>query len=161
MTVKLPVAIETPQQLQAAIYEIERYLEWLRASEAKQHVGQKGGAGEEPSCSAETQTLITEQLQGHPVSPAKLEEVLATLRATQPPILHLVLAGLAPPALRRRLVEWVRVNGHPEALVQLTADSTIGGGVMIRTPDHLYDESFRTKLLAHRGELIKALQHVR
>jgi len=156
----MPAAIETPEQLRAVEVELERYIGWLRESRVQQKVG-AGAKLQEPKLSRESVDVIAAAGGGKEVPVTGLDKLLAALRRWQPPVLHLILADIASPAVQTKLAEWVRANGHPQALIQLSADRTIGGGVVIRTPNHLYDYSFRTRILANRDKLQKVIAGVR
>ena len=160
MEFKLPGDIQTPEQLQAAVYEVERYADWLRESSVHKEVGATNLPGE-PAMAPETLAVVKAWQKGKKVTAESLSKLAAWLRAYHPPVIHLVLADIAPPALRKRLSDWVRTNCHPAALLGLSADSTIGGGVVIRTTNRLYDESFRHRLVENRGALAKAVSSVR
>jgi hypothetical protein len=156
----LPLELETVEQLQAAKYEIEQYANRLQVATIRQAVGQ-APAQDTSSLMPAAQAIIVAWQGKKTVSAASLTELLATLKGLQPPVLHLTLTNIAPPTLRRALSQWVRANAHPQALLQLSVDSSIGGGVVIRTTNHLYDDSFRTQLLAHRDNLTKVIADVR
>jgi hypothetical protein len=156
----MPSDIQTPEQLQAAIYEVERYADWLRESSVRRGVGATNLPGE-PTMATETLAVVKTWQKGKKVTGESLGKLAVWLRAYHPPVVHLVLADIAPPALRKRLSDWVRLNCHPAALLALSADSTIGGGVVIRTVNRLYDESFRHRLVANREALAKAVSNVR
>lgn len=160
MEFKAPEEIQTPEQLQAAVYEIERYAEWLRETGVRREVGVTNQPSE-PAMAPETLAAVKIWQKGKKVTAESLSRLAAALRAYRPPVVHLVLADIAPPALRQRLSAWLRANCHPAALIALSADSTIGGGVVIRTTNRLYDESFRHRLVAGRGALAKAVSDVR
>lgn len=156
----MPADIQTPEQLQAAIYEVERYADWLRETGVRREVGATN-LPDEPAMAPETLAAVKAWQARKKVTAESLAQLAAALRTYKAPVVHLVLADIAPPALRQRLSAWIRANCHPSALVALSADSTIGGGVVIRTTNRLYDESFRQRLVANRDALAKAVSDVR
>ena len=160
MEFKVPADIQTPEQLQAAVYEVERYTEWLRETSVRKEVGATSLPGE-PAMAPETLAAVKAWQGGKKVTAESLSKLAAWLKAYRPPVVHLVLADIAPPALRKKLSAWIRTNCHPSALLAVSADSTIGGGVVIRTTNRLYDESFRHRLVANRAALAKAVSNVR
>lgn len=160
MEFKVPGDIQTPEQLQAAIYEVERYAEWLRETGVRHEVGATN-LPDEPGMATETLAVVKAWQARKKVTAESLSQLAAALRGYHPPVVHLVLADIAPPALRQRLSAWLRANCHPMALLAMSADSTIGGGVVIRTTNRLYDESFRHRLVAGRDALAKAVGDVR
>ena len=160
MVFKLPEEIETPEQLAAAAYEIQRYADWLDSNKVRHKTGAPKLATQ-PALAPQSTAVLEAWQADHPADKPALEELVTTLEGFQPPIIHITLVDIATPALLHKLVTWVRANGDPKTLVQLVADSTIGGGVVIRTPNHLYDHSFRSQLLAHRSALTKVIANVR
>jgi hypothetical protein len=159
MAFKLPSEVESPNQLLGCRLEAEGYSVWLRDAAARQKVKVAGKA--EPSLSEVTLAVIKAWQGAKPVTVDSLDALVAELTNWQAPVLHLSLAAVAPPALRQQLVAWVRTNCQAEALVNFVSDSSIGGGVIIRTPDHIYDYSFRAKLMAGRAGLAKGIANVR
>jgi hypothetical protein len=156
---KLPPEVETPNQLLGSCFEVERYSAWLRDSTARQKV--MVADIPEPSLTGVTLAVIRAWQGAKKVTPESLDSLVVALTSLHVPVLNLSLAAVPPPALRERLVQWVRTNCHAEALVNFVTDATIGGGVVIRTPDHIYDHSFRVRLMAGRGVLAKVIADVR
>lgn len=158
MAFKLPLEIETPGQLFGCQFEVERYAGWFRESQVHQKV--QAPALEEPSLTDLTLMVIKAWQGSKAITGDTLDELVHELAGIKLPVLHITLAAIPSPVLKKQLVGWVRTNCHPEALVEFVSDSTLGGGVVIRTPDHIYDHSFRGKLIEGRGNLAKVIANV-
>lgn len=87
-------------------------------------------------------------------------DLLAKLRTIKEhaPLMHVTFAAEAEPEEVSVLVLWVRENLHPAALITVGLQPSIVGGCVIRTPDHIYDFSFRNKF---KQQLPELAQYVR
>ena len=158
MAFELPGAIYSPQLLEAVTYEIELYLDWYRQAKVRRAVGSK--APEEPSHSAETLLVIETWLAGQPHTVASLEALVKHLRELKLPEIHIMLAAMPNRAQRITLVDWFRTNITPHLLVSFVADRNLGGGIVVRTPNHVLDFTWKQQLLGARGKLAEVVRHV-
>lgn len=62
------------------------------------------------------------------------------------PQLHLSFASDPSSAFMAKLVEWLRTNIHPYALVSLGLQPSIAAGCILRTPNRAFDFSLRQRL---------------
>jgi F0F1-type ATP synthase delta subunit len=152
VALELPEAIYSPQILEMVIYELDQYNEWYQESKVKAKVGVKS---EQTNHSPET-TLVIKTWQEANVG-ASLIELLAALRKLNLPVIHVTLAALPNHLQRAQLVRWFQQLSTPRPLILFSADRTLGGGVIVRTPNHIYDWSFRQKLEEARGNLGKVV----
>lgn len=67
------------------------------------------------------------------------------------PILHMTFAVEADVPALRELVEYIRKEFHPQALLQVGLQPSLVGGVYMRTPNRAYDFSIRAKLAQNRN----------
>lgn len=74
------------------------------------------------------------------------------------PTLHIAFASEPEPAILSQLVAWIRQNLHPVALITVGVQPALVGGCVIRTPDHIYDFSFRNQLRAEQPRLKERLK---
>lgn len=74
------------------------------------------------------------------------------------PVLHIAFALEPEPAILSQLVAWIRQNLHPVALVTVGIQPGLVGGCVIRTPDHIYDFSFRNHLRSAQPMLTERLR---
>jgi hypothetical protein len=154
----LPPAVYSPQLLEAVVYDIEVYLNWYRQNQVKKQVG--AAVDPEPTHSAETVLVIEAWLQGQPPTLDSLEQLVDTLRGLDLPVVHVMLAALPNRSQRETLVNWFRNSATPQLLVSFVADRNLGGGIVVRTPNHVYDYTWKQQLLAGREKLAGILKRV-
>ncbi len=157
-TFELPAAVYSPQLVESVIYDIEHYLEWYRQTQIQKRVGAK--ATEEPTHSAETALVIETWLGGKPATLETLEDLLATLRGLKLAQVHIMLAALPNRSQRELLVNWFRTNVSPHLLLSFVADRNLGGGAVIRTPNRVFDYTWKQQLIAGRSKLAEILKRV-
>lgn len=156
MALELPEAIYSPQLLEMVIYDLDLYNKWYQQSKVKAKVGVPSDLAE-PNHSQETLLVIKAWHEAEPSKNASLEDLLTHLRQLKLPIVHVTLAALPNNTQRLQLVRWFQQLSSPRPLILFSADRTLGGGVIVRTPNHIYDWSFRQKLEAARGNLGKVI----
>jgi hypothetical protein len=156
---ELPAAVYSPQLLESVIYDIERYLDWYRQSQIQKRV-HAPHPSEEPTHSAETVLVIEAWLAGKPATVETLEKLIAHLRGLKLPQVHLMLAALPNRAQREALVSWFRNNVGTGLLLSFVADRNLGGGVVVRTPNRVFDFTWKQQLIAGRGKLAEILKRV-
>lgn len=163
-TFSLPDSVYSPEQLIAYALELERYVAWLRSAQIQQKYGAKDkAAAGEPTLSAELIKVIETWQQGKKVTPTSLEELSQVLRGLkdQAPTVHITLAAVASPAVRQALVDWFRKNISPQLLISFIANRNIGGGLIVRTDQRIYDYSFRQLLISKRDAIPRIVHDVR
>jgi len=158
VTFELPAAVYSPQLLDSVVYDLEQYLDWYRQTTIKKKVGATPGA--EPTHSAETVVVIEAWLAGKPATVEGIEALVAHLKSLKLPEVHVMLAALPNRAQREALVSWFRSNVGPHLLVSFVADRNLGGGVVVRTPNHVYDYTWKQSLLAGRAKLAEIITNV-
>lgn len=158
MAFELPPAVYSPQLLESVIYDLETYLEWYRESSVKKRVGAK--PQEEPTHSAETVLVIQTYMDGKTPTLEGLQALLGELRAVKLPEIHLTLAAMPNHAQREALVMWFRRNVSPHVLLSFVADRNLGGGLVVRTPNHVFDFTWKQQLLGRREKLAEIIKRV-
>ncbi len=158
MAFKLPASVNTPQLLEAVRFEVERLRTWVSDSAVKHKVGAK--ATPEPSRSPETQAILDDWLGGKAPSVAQLTSLITELEAVKPVTVYLTLAALPGETMKLQLVDWFRTNCRPDVLLHFSGDRTIGGGIIIRTPNRIFDYSFRQRLVEGRKKIPELIRHV-
>ncbi len=156
MAFELPETIYSPQLLEMVIFDLEKYIEWEREGRVKSKVGVPD-AVTEPNHSAETLEVIKSWQTAHPTPEATLIQLLEALKELKLPVVHVTLAALPNHLQRESLVRWFQTLSSPRPLILFTSDRTLGGGLILRTPNHIYDFSFRQKLEDTRANLVKGL----
>lgn len=158
MAYELPPAVYSPQLLESVVYDLQVYLDWYRQTKVKRQVGAKPLA--EPSHSAETVVVIESYMQGKTPTLEALEALLGELKGVRLPEVHITLAALPNHTQREALVTWFRSNITPHLLVTFVADRNLGGGVVVRTPNHVFDFTWKQQLLGRRDKLAEIVKRV-
>ena len=154
----LPGAIYSPQLLESVIYDIQIYLDWYRQNVIRRKVGAK--PKDEPNHSDETVVVIEAWLGGKPATLEALEDLLAYLKGLKLPQVHIMLAALPNRSQREALVGWFRTNVGPGLLLSFVADRNLGGGLVVRTPNRVFDYTWKQQLVAARSKLAEILKRV-
>lgn len=151
-----PPAVITTEQVKYVLGEYAALKEWLKAYERSV----KAGAitkSPRPALSAEALMFLgkkdPQSLKG-PELEALISKVETALHAS--PQVHISLPALPQADIREDLVSWFRNNISPKVLLSFSADSTLGGGMAVRTRNHLYNFSLR-RLLWEQRSLIPGL----
>jgi hypothetical protein len=164
MKLRLDDSVASPQDLRAMILEIRGYARWFSHNAVRKRAGAKHGrTAEAPELSLAAAALIKALGARQPVSTQRLDGLIAGLEdyADDAPVLSITLA--APPAgsLKKQLVAWCRENIAPDALVNFSFNSTLLGGMVVRSGSHIFDWSFRRSILEGRQKFPEVLRNVR
>ncbi|HSX02929.1 MAG TPA: F0F1 ATP synthase subunit delta [Candidatus Saccharimonadia bacterium] len=153
MAFELPSAVYSPELLDSVSYELEQYLAWYQQARVQHRSGVAPAA--EPSYSAETAQTIEAWLAASGKKPTieTIEALLAHLRGLKLPTAHIMLATLPNHAQRAQLVDWFRRLAGRPLLVAFVADRNLGGGIVVRTPNRIFDYSWRQRLTEGRSKL--------
>lgn len=154
----LPPALVTRADLSRLVRDIESIDNELEAQKARNHATGKTGY-HLPTFSKsladfaelnnldladdQTRTILKQQMQ------AMKEHA---------PVLHLTFAVEADAASLAKLVEYVREQIHPQALLSIGLQPALVGGVYLRTPNHIHDFSVRQRLSSTRGLIAQDLE---
>jgi hypothetical protein len=157
-TFELPGAVYSPQMLEAVTYEIRQYLEWYRQTKVQKEVGAKSAP--EPTHSAETALVIEAWLANRTATVEAVEELVEFLANLKLPQVHIMLAAMPNRAQRTALVDWFRNSTTPQLLVSFVADRNLGGGIVVRTPNHIYDYTWKQQLIAGREKIAGIIKSV-
>lgn len=158
MAFELPPAVYSPQLLESVIYDVQYYLDWVRQNQIRSKVG--AHPKPEPNHSDETVLVIEAWLSGKPPTLESIEALLEHLKDLKLPEVHITLAALPNRAQRETLVSWFRNNASPQLLVSFVADRNLGGGIVVRTPNHVYDYTWKQELVAGRDKLAGIIKRV-
>ena len=155
---ELPAAVYSPQLLESVIYDIQYYLDWIHQNQIRKKVGAQAKA--QPNHSDETVLVIEAWLGGRPATLELIESLLEHLKALKLPQVHVTLAALPNRGQRETIVKWFRTNTSPQVLVSFVADRNVGGGLVVRTPNHVFDYTWKQELVAARDKLAGILKRV-
>ena len=149
LEIHLPVDVYNPDQCSALLLDLHQYTSALRSAEIKRKASQDSEV-EQPEPSPILANLI--RVCGVAEDDASKLEVLQkelqqALRSA--PVMHLTLSAIPGRVLKRQLTVWFRTQIHPLSLLTFTARSDMGGGIILQAGSHLYDYSFRERILAN------------
>lgn len=150
----LPVDIYSPDQLSALLIELHSYRGHLRDAAVR------AKASKNKAAALELSDTLTTLLRGSGVDEddsTALETLYKQLETTlkSSPVMHLTLAAPAGRLLKRQLTVWFRASIHPTALLTFAARTDIGGGVILQAGSHVYDYSFRNRVLQNKQRLME------
>jgi hypothetical protein len=140
------------------VYDLQYYLDWIRQNEIRKQVGAK--PKDEPNHSAETVIVIEAWLVGKTATLESIEALLDHLKKLKLPEVHIMLAALPNRTQREALVRWFRANTTPHLLMSFVADRNLGGGLVVRTPNRVFDYSWKQALISHNDKLAGILRRV-
>ncbi len=158
---KLPKIIQSSDQLQLSIDEIEGYAKQLIRADQQHGSGAKRSATQTELTDSSRALLSTlpETEQSDPLAIESLANDLRQLLHSAP-VVHLTTSGLAPAGLKADITQWFRVNISPFVLIAFHVNPDIAGGMVVRTMSQVYDFSFRTQLLVQSSKIVKVLESV-
>lgn len=159
---KLPDSISSPQDLTALITELRECARWFSHEETKKRAGVKR-ASEPPVMSPSAAELVRELEVKKAVNPQSLAELIESLEKAKDTAPTITITLAAPPTsgIKTTLVGWCRKNIAPNVLVAFQFNTTLLGGMVVRSGSHVFDWSFRRKILDGRARFPEVLRNVR
>jgi G3E family GTPase len=88
-----------------------------------------------------------------------LKQQMQTLKE-HAPVLHMTFAVEADPLSLQKLIDYIRKEIHPQALLSVGMQPSLVGGVYLRTPNHIHDMSIRSRLEAARGTIAQDIERL-
>lgn len=157
----LPSDIVTPQDLASVMLDIKRYNKWYQSEVIKQRTNVPSSEPM-PEVSTAASSLLSHYAQDGQLSSQSLADLQSSLeyykKHTQ--IITITLADIPSRPLRIELAQWCRNNIASDILIQFSCNSRILGGMVVRYGSHMFDWSFRTKLLANKSVIPEVLRRV-
>jgi F0F1-type ATP synthase delta subunit len=153
----LPVALVNRTDAGRLLREVVAVNEFLDQAAIRQ----PGTQGTLPK----TSRLMTEMVQAnglnmlHEEDRAKLQSFLNAL-IEHAPQLHMSFSAEPSVVFMQKLTDYVRQNIHPQALLQVGLQPTIGAGFMLRTTNKYYDFSLRSVLKAKHDVLMHNIRSI-
>lgn len=161
MKLQLESSVSSLQDLKALILDIRNYARWFAHNSIKERMHAKR-MSEQPVISLAAHTQITAWAGKTPLTPKRLDALLEALEdfeATAPQI-TITLAAPASGNQKQTLVAWCREHIAPNVLVNFQFNSTLLGGMTIRSGSHIFDWSFRRQILDARAKFPEVLRRV-
>jgi len=160
VTLKLPINITNPHQIDSLILEVKTYAKWHSHAAIKQRAGAK--TAEPPLISGAAEKLIEQWSKSQDLNAKQLDKLIDTLSDLKQSTPQLTITLAAPPSgqLQANLTDWCRKNLSENVLVSFHFNRTLLGGMVVQFGSHIYDWSFRRQLLAARDDFPKVLRSV-
>lgn len=155
MELKLPISVVSPVDINRLKREIEALDDFFLSASARA----TGTPVKPPRV-----TFMLEQLardNKHNLLDANHRSTLkAGLEAVNQtaPVLHISFAAEPSPRVTDAVLGWLRSNIHPQALLVIGLQPTIAAGLVLRTPNKIFDMSLRTHLQKQEGYLVKLIE---
>jgi F0F1-type ATP synthase delta subunit len=87
-----------------------------------------------------------------------LKQFLAAVKQ-QAPVMHMSFSADPSAIFLEKLVTWLRREIHPQVLLTIGLQPTLGAGCIVRTTNRQFDFSLRQDFAKHRDLLIDKLRH--
>lgn len=153
----LPSQVYSADHLRFCIEELTLY-----AAEVGKALRAKKPIPEGPTSAESTALLSLLPASSKKPLPEQLQELISELEvlAQKAQTVHFTLVASAPYSLKQQLVDWVRQNLHPLALVTFNSNPDIAGGLVVRVGNAVVDESFRSRLVSQPQRLTELIENV-
>lgn len=151
---RLPPSVASPVDLARLIRELEAINESMLQLRLR--------SGGSPTKIPKTGYLLdkTIQLNGlnllQDVDREALGKYLARIR-DKAPVMHMSLSSDPAPLFIEKLMTWLRREIHPEVLLTIGLQPTLGAGCILRTTNKYFDLSLRQTLLQQQELLMAGL----
>lgn len=161
-SLKLPDTVSSMQDFKVLLQEVRLYARWYAHASVRKQAS-KTGAAEPPAISPAARAVIRYWEGGKPLEQAKLEGLIDALEdyARTAPQLSITLAAPPSAGLKKTMVAWCREHVEPDVLVNFQFNSVLLGGMVVRWKSHIFDWSFRRRILAGRENFPEVLRRVR
>ena len=160
---RLPATIYSPDQVEALHNELTLFVDDRRDREIKESRGVTPSTPAlELSADLAAVVALAAARTGGQISLEQLEDLGKQLAraADSYPTYTLTMAMLPTPSVKEQLVTWIRQNLDASILVRFTVNRNLLGGVVVRTPNHVYDYSFRRQFLVAAEKLPEIIKRV-
>lgn len=158
---KLPASVSSPSDVTALILEIKTYAQWYGQYANAQRAGSRYQASQ-PELSDVAGAVIRTWAAETPLTSARIDELIGSLERIEKtaPVMTITLAAPAPAEVKWTLVTWCREHLNEDILVTFRFNATILGGMVVRYGSHVYDWSFRTRIMNGRQHFTEVLARV-
>ncbi len=157
----LPDTVASPQDLLIATREVQSYAKWYSHEIIRQRVSKKSGTPQ-PVLSESARKIIYDWNEISAISNRSLMALIATLEsyAKNTNTITITLAAPATNPIKLTLVTWCRENISPGVFVSFKFNSTLLGGMVVRSGSRVFDWSFKRQLLAASANFPEVLRRV-
>ena len=161
MGLSIPPDVSSSQELANLILEVKDYSKWFTNYSIVKKISKKSTPSP-PKISASAIKLIKDYSDNKSLTRAILNSLVYDLEKSkkQSNLITVTLAAPVTSDVKNSLVKWLRDNIDSEVLVNFQFNATILGGMVLRCGSHIYDWSFRKKILENRQKFPEILQNV-
>lgn len=162
MKVKLPKTVASPQDLSALTLEVKEYAKWYAHEAIKNRFGSHKPSSNTPVLSAGASEIIRSWFGNKEPNRLGFDGLIRTLEqyGKSSQLVTITLAAPAPNSLKATLVEWFRANVSPDVLVSFQINSTLLGGMVVRSGSRVFDWSFRRQIIDGKTAFPEVLRRV-
>lgn len=161
MKFQLPDSVSSPQDVKALVLDVHEYAKWYSHASIKKRVA-GGQMPEQPVLSPAATELLQALASKDKISQDSLDVLLAELSDFEEKAPQMSITLAAPPSngIKKTLVAWCRKNIAADILVNFDFNSTLLGGMVVRYGSHVFDWSFRRKILEKYNKFPEVLRNV-
>lgn len=161
MALSLPDTLTSREEVIGVVREVHQFAAWVQ----QVGIAKKAGASldlPEPQLSAITRALLIDYKKQHGLASKDLDVLTSELERLHKTAttLTVTLAAPATSEVKAELIRWVRTNLGQNILITFQFNSTILGGLIVRCGSHVYDWSFRSRILNERHKFAEVLSRV-
>lgn len=161
MSLVLPASVSSTQDVTALGLEVQEYAKWYSqyANAAKRKIVYKEP---QPEVTPVASELIREWGKQSPLSQDTLDQLVKELnsKTKSAPTMTITLAAPATSDVKKALVAWARENINPDVLITFRFNSTLLGGMVVRSGSRIFDWSFRRAILNERQKFREIISRV-
>lgn len=129
--------------------ELRSYIDAKRSRDVQKQAGATDVPM--PVMSKELRSLYETASNNNGTPESLLEDLQELLKKA--PSVHVLLAATPSAELKEQITNWFRTQVAANMLITFTVRRDLGGGVMVRAGSHIYDFTFRKKILDHKQRL--------
>lgn len=149
MSLVLPTDVYSQDQLSQLVLELRDLASHVRGATAR---------GNKRETAPNTSVLLAQLLEANHVASDDIAAIEALATESQKaldtaPTAHIMLTAVPGTSIKRMLTEWFRTNCSPLILLTFAARSDLGGGIVVHAGSHLYDMSFRRRIIDNKSRL--------
>lgn len=146
-----PAEIISPDQVRQALGELESLRSWLKDYDRSVRVGAVTAAPR-PPMGPDTK-LLHGEIDWAKVKLEQVDDLISDIEArlNSAPEVHVSLPAFPLEEVKKDLANWFRNNISPKILLSFSGDSTLSGGMVVRTRNHLYNFSLSRQLWEQRS----------
>lgn len=155
--IKLPLSLTGRADINRLLREIAKIDEFFLSAKARQ-----SGENIQPPRVTRVLSSLAQESRLNLLKEDEREFLKKQLEAIlkRAPDLHISFATDPSPRALEKIVSWFRENIHPEALVVVGLEPGIAAGIVLRTPNKIFDLSLQSYLTKQEPYLVKLISEV-